>query len=127
MMIGLLAGFCSGIAMRLLLREDRNKSLTDVAFGVLGAIAGVFISGWASLRTYNAGAHRHFLWEPDGRLIDWRTFLAENEVLLVVICAVLLVTLWHVVPWLIQKLRHWSADKSAWLKSNKVKGQACDL
>jgi uncharacterized membrane protein YeaQ/YmgE (transglycosylase-associated protein family) len=105
MMFGLVAAFCSGVAMRFLLREDRSQSLTDVMLGSVGAIAGVLISGWASLRTYNAGVHRYLLWDANGRLIDWRTFLAENRILVVVVCAVFLVTLWHVTPLICRRIK----------------------
>jgi uncharacterized membrane protein YeaQ/YmgE (transglycosylase-associated protein family) len=112
MIIGLLTGLLTGLVFQFILGKRLKQLVASAILGIVGAVIGTSVSGWASERTYNAGAHRHFLWDPDGRLINWRTFLTENRMLLVVICAVLLVTLWHVVPWLIQKLRHWSAEKS---------------
>jgi uncharacterized membrane protein YeaQ/YmgE (transglycosylase-associated protein family) len=105
MIIGLLAGVMTGLVFQFLLGKRLKQLLVSAILGIVGAIIGTSVSGWASEKTYNAGAHRYFLWDPDGRLINWRTFLAENEMLLVVVCAVLLVTLWHVASLILQRVR----------------------
>src|SRR5713226_6400176 len=111
MIIGLLAGLITGVAFQFVLGKRLKQLVISAILGIVGAIVGMSISGWASEKTYNAGAHRRFLWDPNGQIVNWRTFLAENEMLLVVISAVIIVTLWHVVPLLIQKLQQWSADR----------------
>ena len=111
MIIGLLAGVMTGLVFQFVLGKRLKQLLVSAILGIVGAIVATSVSGWASEKTYNAGAHRHFLWDPNSQVINWRTFLAENRMLLVVISAVLLVTLWHIVPLLIQKLQHWSADR----------------
>jgi uncharacterized membrane protein YeaQ/YmgE (transglycosylase-associated protein family) len=102
--IGLLAGLLTGLVFRLLLR-NRKQLIASTVLGIAGAIIGMYISGWASLRTYNAGSHRDFLRDSDKRLIEWRTFLAENRFLVVVICAVVLVALWHIALEIIKRVQ----------------------
>jgi hypothetical protein len=104
--IGGLAGLCGGIALRLVTRKRLAWSTVDLFLSLFGALGGVFVSGWASLQTYNAGAHHHLLWDPDGRLIDWRTLVAENRGLDVVICAVIMVILWHVGSPIVKRVGH---------------------
>src|SRR5216684_6689300 len=111
MIIGLLAGLITGVAFQFVLGKRLKQLVISAILGIVGAIVGMSISGWASEKTYNAGAHRRFLWDPNGQIVNWRTFLAENEMLLVVISAVIIVTLWHVVPLLIQRLQHLSAER----------------
>ena len=112
-LIGLLTGLLTGFLLQLLLRGRRTRLIASMVLGVIGAITAVSISGWASERTYNAGEpRRFFLWDSDGRLIDWRTALAENRFLLVVLCAAALVTLWHFAPWLFRKLRQGAQTKA---------------
>src|SRR5207245_6932543 len=111
MTIGLIVGLITGVVFQFVLGKRLKLLVASAILGIVGAIAGMSISGWASEKTYNAGAHRRFLWDPNGQLINWRTFLAENEMLLVAISAMVLVTVWHVGPLLIQKLRHWSAER----------------
>jgi uncharacterized membrane protein YeaQ/YmgE (transglycosylase-associated protein family) len=111
MLIGLLAGVMTEVVFQFVLGRRLKQLVASAILGIVGAIVGTSVAGWASEKTYNAGAHRRFLWDPNGQLVNRRTFLAENEMLLVVISAVVLVTLWHVVPLLIQKLQQWSADR----------------
>jgi uncharacterized membrane protein YeaQ/YmgE (transglycosylase-associated protein family) len=111
MTIGLIVGLIIGGIFQFLLGKGLKRLVASAILGIVGAIVGMSISGWASEKTYNAGAHRHFLWDPNGQLISWRTFLAENEMLLVVTLAVLLVTVWHVVPLVIRRLQQYADQK----------------
>ena len=104
MIIGLLSGVITGLVFQVVLGKRLKQLVVSAILGLVGAIVGTSISGWASEKTYNAGSHRRFLWDPNGQLINWRTLLAENRMVLVV-------TLWHVIPWLTEKLRLRSADR----------------
>src|SRR5262249_17435350 len=107
----LLAGVVTGVVFQCMFGRRFKQLVLSGILGVVGAVVGISVSGWASEKTYNAGAHRRFLWDSNNQLINWRTFLAENRMLLVVTSAVLLVTVWHVVPRLVHKLQHWSTDR----------------
>src|SRR5437660_1770035 len=92
---GLVTAVCFGLLFQKLVREDRNRLFADLAMGTAAADTGIVFSAWASLNTYNSGGHRYLLWDRDGKLVDWRTFVGENEWLVIAGCAVLFVAVWH--------------------------------
>jgi uncharacterized membrane protein YeaQ/YmgE (transglycosylase-associated protein family) len=96
LVLGLVVGWLIGIVMTRLLPASESKIIADLISGVVGCLAGVFISGWASKRTFNSGMPRSFfIWDENGQAIDWRTALAEHQGLLAILGAVILVVLWR--------------------------------
>jgi uncharacterized membrane protein YeaQ/YmgE (transglycosylase-associated protein family) len=94
--LGLALGGLTGIIMTGLLRQSKSKVIADLVFGVVGCLLGVFISGWASRHTFNAGVRReYFIWDENGQAVDWRTALAEHQWLIAILGAIVLVVLWR--------------------------------
>lgn len=96
--LGLILGLITGIVMTWLFQKSKSKIIVDLILGVLGSLTGVFISGWASQRTFNSGVQRaYFIWDENGRAVDWRTALAEHQSLVAILGAIIFVTCWHLV------------------------------
>ena len=94
--LGLALVGLTGTIMTVLWRQSKSKLIADLFFCVVGCLAGVFISGWASKRTFNEGVRReYFIWDENGRAVDWRTALAEHQWLLAILGAIIVVVLWR--------------------------------
>ena len=94
--LGLALGWLTGVVMTWFLRKSKSKIIVDLVLGVVGCLTGVFVSGWASERTFNSGARRAYsIWDENGRAVDWRTALAEHQGLIAILGAILFVMCWH--------------------------------
>jgi uncharacterized membrane protein YeaQ/YmgE (transglycosylase-associated protein family) len=94
LLLGALLGLISGFVMNRLMPNSKSKVFTDLIFGVIGFLAGFLISAWASTHVFNPNLSReYFIWDENGRAIDWRTALADHQLLLSICGAVVSVIL----------------------------------
>jgi len=94
--LGTALGWVTSVVMTWLLPRSKSTIVLDIVFGVIGCLIGVFVSGWASQHTFNSGSQRTiFVWDENGRAVDWRTALAEHQAALAILGAIMLVACWR--------------------------------
>ncbi|MCA1623317.1 MAG: hypothetical protein LC768_11595 [Acidobacteria bacterium] len=98
LLLGASLGLITGLVMNRQMPSSKSKVFIDLIFGVIGFSTGFLISAWASTHTFNPGLSReYFIWDENGRAIDWRTALADNQLLLSFCGAIFSVILLRVV------------------------------
>jgi len=98
LLLGASLGLITGFVMNWQMPNSKSKVFIDLLFGVIGFSTGFFISAWASNRVFNPNLSReYFIWDENGRAIDWRTALADYQLLLSICGAMVSVILLRVV------------------------------
>ena len=94
--LGALLGLIARVAMTWLFGLRGSRAVVDLILGAMGSVLGALVSGWASQHTFNSGALRtYYIWDETGRAVDWKTAIAEHQLLIAVLGAILLVACSH--------------------------------